>query len=252
MAESTLTIDFAEMKARLGHWLGVGRSGTVFDSYEAQLGRLVNDGARRFYGEYDWSFLKPERTLAIVADTTIYAAPDDLGGVEGPMTFTTTTARPCVVPQLQLQALRYEVQRQPALTGPPRFFAIDQVELEAVTGQRYTFVIFPTPDQSYTLNYVLHVHPNAMSTATDKAYGGMQHSDTIMAAARLEAAHQVAENMIGEADKAYREALTRSVQYDSNKLRAETFGVANDPAMSGFYFGHERLSPDIGLQYTPS
>jgi len=86
MAESGLSIAFAELKAEVGHFLGHGRGGVAFADWEArtpdpttEVEALVQSGVRQVYyppalsaeiAGYEWSFLRPSTTLPIGASGT--------------------------------------------------------------------------------------------------------------------------------------------------------------------------------------
>lgn len=65
MAESTLSIAYADLVADLERYYGVaaGDLSTVID-------RRLRDGLRRFYMAHDWKFLRPRATLNTVAPYT--------------------------------------------------------------------------------------------------------------------------------------------------------------------------------------
>lgn len=71
MAESTLSITFAEIKDQLGHYLGYTRTEGDWDSDQAAtVAAIVKSGLRQFYRAHEWSFLRPLGMIDIKADTT--------------------------------------------------------------------------------------------------------------------------------------------------------------------------------------
>jgi hypothetical protein len=82
MAESTLSIAYADLVADLERYYGVAAG-----DLSAVVDRRLRDGLRRFYMAHDWKFLRPRATLSTVA-------PYSTGTIEvaaGVVTLTTGT-----------------------------------------------------------------------------------------------------------------------------------------------------------------
>jgi hypothetical protein len=94
MAESTLTLGFSDLKARVGYHLGYGRtSGSWTAAQTTEIEDVVQSGVRRFYypGGHEWTFLKPATTMVCWSDIAASASVT-VTGVYDSSTYTTVTA----------------------------------------------------------------------------------------------------------------------------------------------------------------
>jgi hypothetical protein len=82
MAESTLSIAYADLVADLERYYGIA-TGTE----TALIDRRLRDGMRRFYMAHDWKFLRPRATLSTVAPYTT----GTVAATSGVVTLTTGT-----------------------------------------------------------------------------------------------------------------------------------------------------------------
>ena len=89
MAESSLSIGYAELRIEIGFFLGYGRTIANWETAQATLIDVVfQSGVRRVYfppsfteiiQPNGWSFLNPTTTIAITAGDGDYDLPDDFG-----------------------------------------------------------------------------------------------------------------------------------------------------------------------------
>lgn len=124
-------------------------------------------------------------TITIPATDT-YRLPDNFGEiVSGKMWFTADQGRD------RMWAVERDIDqlyqmRSDEITGIPAFFGIDQV-VNASGQQRYDMVIYPQPDQAYTLSYRYRVQPDVITSGSPYAYGPVWFADVLMEAVRAEA-----------------------------------------------------------------
>lgn len=198
MAESSLSIVWSEYEARIGSYLGWGRGVLVYgdtawtNRQQFEIDGIMASQLRRFYflslpsgrdAPYEWSFLKPTATLAFAVNTSTVPLPDDFNGFEGPITVLTTnsTAQPWQIEWRSEASIRQLYAVTPAMTGPPMFAA--EVPLKGTTataGQRWQLLLFPLADQSYSLQAQYAINPDYLSAPFPYAYGGVQHTETIL------------------------------------------------------------------------
>ena len=102
--ESTLALQYKDLLAETGLFLGFGRGEEFGDTawttqQQAAIESCVKSGLRNFYwpppvegtpSSYDWSFLKPTASLALVSGQSAIQLPDDFGGFDGPLTVLTS------------------------------------------------------------------------------------------------------------------------------------------------------------------
>lgn len=316
MAESTLSLEYADFMRGVAYYLGFGnKSGTsegLTSDQQTLCDRFVQEGYRQFLfpeNGHVWSFLKPIKTIDVwatlttgaatvggeddneltVADDTFYASmvghtivsdtgensytivsvdsattltvdsdasgddgdtftltadgnyrlPDDFGGIEGPLTFTSGTNRPDI--EMRGEPQIRQLRQRGSVTGRPRHGAVRPVAFDPTLGQRYELMLYPTPNAHYELAYTTNVLPDKLTTTNKYPYGGMIHGNAI-----LESCLAVAEAEANDGEREHRERykslLASSVRKDRTMRAAENLGYMSNPDRR--FRGHER---DIGL-----
>ncbi len=230
MAEPTLAIQFQELQARVGSFMGWGRGLNYGDpdwtnDQQFQIQGIVASGLRNFYypssvdgqpSSYDWSFLHPTTTADLPTNAQTVNLPDDFGGFEGQLTMltNTSTAQPWYIQWKNEGSIRELYAVTPQMSGPPMFACQSPMKgTTGTAGQRWFLLIFPTADQDYTLQFQYWINPDYLTGALPFAYGGAQHSETI-----LESCLAVAEVRLDDAmsvhTQKFRERLQASVSVD--------------------------------------
>lgn len=191
MAESTLNLTLTELKVAVGDYLSFTRTAANWDSAAtAKIEAAIASGLRQFYftplmpGQsvpHEWSFLKPEYRLALVANDNEYELPDNFAHIEDPITIESDSVYQHVV-KLTSQE-RINVFRQGAVTaGYPAFVALKLVTGNGASTPRYRLMVWPDPDQAYTLIFRYTMIPDLIVTAEPIPLCGAMHAETLMAA----------------------------------------------------------------------
>lgn len=239
MSESTLSIELLELRQQVGDYLGWGRSG--WDSTTTdKIDSCIQSGLRQFYVppvipgspvHHVWSFLHPTTTLTTVADTADYDMPDDFGNIEGDLTFDpeTTTDPVRVVGEGRMRQLRQDLE----LTGYPKYAAIRWKAATGESGQRQEILLWPTPDDEYTLYYRYAVLAGKLTTSLSYPLGGMLHAETVLASC-LAAAEARYNGGRGQKWNEYVERLAASIAMD-RKNAPDFFGYNKDASDSRGY-----------------
>ena len=227
--ESSLSLQYQQLKAEVAETLGYGRGPDFNDSVwnAAQIVDIdfcVASGLRCFYfppgidqdGSYDWSFLTPTVTLDLPAGTDIIPMPDDFGGFDGDVTLLTTgsNAMPWKIQWRNEAALRQMYAVTPTETGPPMFCA--ELPLKGTTGtqgQRWDMMLFPLADQDYTIQFAYYINPDYLSGAFPYAYGGAPHAETILESC-LAIAEQRRDDAMSVHTAKFKERLQASISMD--------------------------------------
>jgi hypothetical protein len=185
MAESTLTLDFDDLKSEVGFFLNYTSDSTNWSTaQENEIEKIVQTGYRRVLfppamqgvpQAYEWSFLRPTTTLAISADDGDYDLPDDLGRVVGDFHYAADKHYAPVkrIPLSQLLDMRSTSD----MNGWPNFFAVRWKDTDESSGQRQEALFYPEPDASYTLYYIYEVYTGQLSDTYKYPLGGMQMSE---------------------------------------------------------------------------
>jgi hypothetical protein len=241
--ESSLSIQWSELQARVGSFLGFGRGAKYgdqawTDQIQFELDGIVASALRKFYHQalpegqevaYDWSFLRPTSQLTLTSGTSVVPLPGDCGAIEGPITILTTTrtSQPWRIEWRNNGQVRQMFSVTPQMTGPPMYVAEDVLKgTTATQGQQRQLLFFPQADQDYTLNLTYYVNPDYLNGAFPYAYGGSQHSETI-----LEGCLAVAERRLDDAATVhameYEKCLQASISID-RRNKAQHLGVNGD------------------------
>ena len=236
MAESTLSLSLPDLRSETGRYLGYG---TSYDDYDVEqkksVNRCVSGALRSFYFSaigpngvaYQWSFLRPIGTLTTVADQWEYELPAECGGIEGGITFVTSSGSYSTVPQVGEFQIRDYRQTQSAQTGRPHCAAVRSKVHSGVKGQRLEIVFWPTPDAAYELEYRMVAYPNAITPESPWPYGGMVHAQTILQGC-LAQAELVLDGTQGVQTASYREMLAASISADGQLQRPDYLGYNGD------------------------
>lgn len=235
MSESSLSVSYTDLVAAVGRFMGYGRTSSAYSTDQlADIEDVIASGLRQFYfpppisqGDtgHRWSFLKPATTLATVIDQTTYTMPDDFGGIEGKVTFTTTADGPQEVVIVGEGAIRKYLTSTD--TGQPKYIAIRPKSTDGTAGQRFEALIAPTPDAIYTLSYRKVVLQNKLSAVNLYPLGGMAHGETIMQSC-LAIAEQRYDDNDGPQYKRFLERLAASIVHDRDISTPDYFGYNGD------------------------
>jgi hypothetical protein len=160
-----------------------------------------------------------------------YNLPDACGGILGDLTFDSTTGWPPIqrTSQTRIRQLRQENFRSQTLR--PQMYAT-RVRTTAMTAiQTYELMLWPKPDDDYTLHYRYVLLTDALDTTTnDTPLGGDRHAETILAAC-----YAAAESYLDPAPRTfqkkaeYMERLAASIREDLEIHAADNLGPNLDP-----------------------
>lgn len=241
--ESTLSLRKSDLEAEIGHFLGYGRGadngGTTWDSYQSgDIDSCLKSGLRSFYfppvaegrgDAYDWSFLRPTRTLTLVSGDSTLNLPDDFGGIEGDITMTSTASSAYYpIPVVGEGTVRGRYASLSSTeTGRPELAAVQPIKgTGAAHGQRFQLYVWPIADADYSLSFTYYIHPDALTGNSPYAYGGMAHAETI-----LESCLAIAEQRLDDASAIhsakFQERLAASIAVD-RRLKPQLLGYNGD------------------------
>jgi len=184
MSESTLSISYTDLlkaiKAFLGYAVNTDENNVEVDGY-------VQAGIRNFYyphavegvdPSFEWSFLKPTTTLATVASTSDYDLPDDLGRIADSLYFEPEIYVPAAIIVSEAEILAH--QQYSDDEGTPRIGCVRFKTSTGDDGQRQELVLWPTPDDAYTLTYRYEAYAGKLTTALPYPLGGMKLSELVV------------------------------------------------------------------------
>jgi hypothetical protein len=222
---------FADLYKRVSWYIGTGLSPSGNDLIIAQT--LVNDGYRMFLTAldprtkraYQWSFLSPARTIGFTGGTggtALYTLPTGFGAMVDDPAYSVASSPVVVQPRSPTFVHERQGISGGTGTGAPMFYAIEPVaESSGNSGnlQLYNMILWPKPDQSYTMHYRYRVLATALANDGDCPLGGPEHSQTILQACLAMAEVRVNERQ-GEQTALYERLLCQSIDIDAlNKPR---------------------------------
>ncbi len=234
MPESTLNLTFPELEAAVGKYLGF-RAGANYGEQawstrqQADITDCVNSGLRKFYFcKYDWSFMRPIRSILLESGASSAPMPDDFGGIEGQVRLIDSGKAGIAIPITNEQRIGQMFFERPDQTGQPTWCAVRWNMAAGERSSRANLYVFPAADQAYTLSVQYYFSPDKLTTSFPYAHGGSVHAETIMAAC-LAAAEIYKDNQKGPMDQNFQECLDRSMDLD-RRNKAQTLGYVGDPS----------------------
>lgn len=259
MPDPTLNLAFSALRIRVAEYLGLAYLGAAgdeaaslpTDAHDLDLvGRLVNDGYRRFLTDHEkgWNFLTVPllvtfgTSLVASPDRSRYYLPDDFYGVlVQPFTYPANTSAGLTtidpVPEFVLRELRATSNA----SGFPSVVALRAINTTATaTGQRWEAIFWPPPTGTEVVTAVYKRFPAALSAATDRSVAGFVHDGSVLQAALAEAELQ-RNDRAGPREAAYQAALLRSKLIDARTTAPRGGGYGDPNAREGRGLG--RINP---------
>lgn len=227
MAESSLSLGYPELLRAVGRFLGYGADSSGWDADQlSEVEDHINAGLRRFYGAYQWSFLRPTYDLATVAAQAAYTLPDNFAAVIGDITFAANAQilwSVRMVPDLTMRRTRaYGVH-----SGKPEIASVAPLLTDGATGQRSQLTFWPTPDAIYTVSFSMQLIPNAVTAANPYPLGGELYAEAIRACCMAAAEADMDDQQKVQAERAA-EQVALAVATDKLHRSITTYGYNGD------------------------
>jgi hypothetical protein len=233
MSESTLTAAFLDLQADVGYHLGYTRDPTSWNSRQAQnVAAVLKAGLRQFYFcGYQWSFLKPMRSVFVHSGDNVAELPADYCSLEGPVTVS-VDGQSSFYRQLlagSAQDLYLREKRMPKTPGSPEI-CCEELVPDGPTpqkSQRMRLRVWPSADAEYTLTFPMTIAPQALSGQMPFAYGGAQHAECLLESCKAAAERDIDNKKPDNPDAVHQQTffsmLEISKQID-RRSKAQTLG----------------------------
>lgn len=186
---TTLEADFNYLVTEIGGALGFGHDPGVYSHDETErVRRILDRGLRQFYyppllnGQFTawkWSFLRPVKTLSVVADDGDYDLPSDVGSIDGSLTYANQTVYP-PLKEVSENAIREHRQSLELAKGRPQFYAVRLKGGDGTAAQVLEILLAPTPDAVYTLSYKANVRPSRITASKPYPLSGPEDSEALL------------------------------------------------------------------------
>lgn len=204
MAESTLTIDYNTLRREVGRFLAWSPEPGQWDVDQVQACEdILAAGYRAFLypsvpgsmRQHTWSFLKPKGRLITTTNIADYLLPEDVVSIEGALTYESDDDAWRVVVMTTAQNVRsMRMNTQDDHTGLPVTAAVEPQPPTQSGGTRLKLLLWPTPDDAYTLTYKFVAQPNNLSESNPRPYGTAQTANCLIAAVLSEAESRFNDN----------------------------------------------------------
>lgn len=250
MAESGLSLTRNDLRNAIGFYAGFGLDYAAYSADQlAVVDRIIDIGSRKFYhptpipGErtsHGWSFMQPIGRMSLVEDVVDYDLPDDYAGLVGRLHLSTDDV---IWSEIEVtNVARILSKRQGGLstfTGRPELVAVQVVPSNGETPTRYTLMVFPTPDQTYTITFPYTSNPYQLTATQTYPMGGQPHAETLRMAC-LAAAESELNDERGVKYAEFMERLVASVHFDRQANGPKSLGYNGDCSNSKSNPSHRR------------
>jgi hypothetical protein len=229
MPESLLSITLTELKRAVAVLLGWPRDldewdNTILTDFEDIHKRAL----RMFYfppttGDqptYEWTFLRKSGTVTLQPEQWRYDLPPDFGGtiLDSSTAYPPGTkhAHPRKIDEQEIRQLRMVDD----LLGVPRYYGVRPKAHDAIEGQRWEIVVYPTPgveEDGLQIGYrYVHV-PDSLVPNGIYPVGGAQYSEVILAAHLSAAEYMLDDDGNGPFTAKFNELLQSAMRNDTQQ-----------------------------------
>lgn len=222
MAESTLAVSWDELRRRVAKKRGYDPDTSNWTPEQiVDVDDIIRSGYRLFIQPrplngppHEWSFMKPLFQLILPDGQEDVDLPAEFGFLIGDLYFLDNTSA-LMQPLKRRNDGKIQMLRQQAdqTSGRPEFCAIVPNTRPTVSkGQRFQLMLWPTPDQDYTVQGRCSVHPEALGLSHPYPWGGAAHGETLIQACL--AASEQFNDTPGPSVAHFAECLAASIEYD--------------------------------------
>jgi hypothetical protein len=227
-----MTVSYTSLLERLGRDKFGQRTG-LSDSEVSDIDDCIEDGLKRVYAAHDWSFFRPVVPIATVANQAEYELPLGYESIESKMYYPLgeDTFYPPVEERSDSQIRRW--QQRDDETDHPLFFCVRIAEFDPKVGSRKKLILYPTPDDAYTLYAKMTLRPVPIDADNPYPIGGELLAAVITAACRS-AAEENLDETESIHEKRFLELLPLAIMADQERSSPTTLGpdAPRNPAQS--------------------
>jgi hypothetical protein len=233
MAESDLSLAFAEIARAVGHYLGWGRDNSLWDAIQTQdFNDILRRGLRLFYyppsGDekpyYEWSFLRKTGTITLQTGDFDYDLPDDFGGtiLDKSFSFPASSGKRTLmkVPESEIRNLR----AADFSSGSPKYYAVRNKLYDISSGQRWEALFYPEPSSVENNTALTYRYVHVPDQLAVYPAGGAQYSEVVLAAVLAAAEYQNDDDPNGPYMNRFREMMSVAIRNDTNQKQNDRGG----------------------------
>lgn len=217
-----MVASYSSLLERVGKFAEGVRSGFSGDQTK-DIEDCIRDGLERVYSAHDWSFFHPVKAITTVANTATYNLPFGFDSINSEIHYLLgeDTFYPPLLERSQGQIRRW--QQDDDETGRPLYFSVPTVEFEPTVGSRKKLVLYPTPDDAYTLRAEMTLRKLPIDSVNQYPVGG----DTLAAVITqscLAAAEHNFDDGEGVHEKRFLELLPMAIAEDQERSSPKSLG----------------------------
>jgi len=219
---AAMTVSYSSLVERIGRFLFGQRSDFENDSL-ADIHDCIRDGLNRVYTAYDWSFFKPVKTISTVDGTSAYDLPTGYESIESEMHYALgeDTFYPPVRERSDSQIRRW--QQRDDEEGRPLYFSVRTAEFDPEVGSGRQLILYPTPDDEYTLYANMTLKPTMIDATNQYPVGGETLAVVITEACLAAAEHNLDDGE-GIHEKQLLQLLPLAIMADQHKSSPMSLG----------------------------
>jgi len=230
MPDTPALLTFTEYLVESADQAGWGRDSDKWDDDEtARLGRAINLAYQQLLfppilpGEttaHRWTFLQPVTTLETVNGTWEYDLPAIFGTLIGDLTYATDDGVPHAIKLTNEERIR-KLRSDNDADGRPNYGAVRPADTTMAAQQTMELLLYPTPNDAYTLSYAFDVLVVDLSDANPYPLGGQPHNLTLLQSCRDLVDVLINDGVSNGREHArFLERLAASVEYDRRNAPA--------------------------------
>ena len=225
--ESSLDVDYAVLKRRVGRILGFPDEESAWYAHQLKAAnQVISDGLRQYYqppqvddfGPHTWSFMYPTKNMSTVADQRWYELPDGFDHLNAAAGMTTSGDNKTYTPirVTSPSHLAGMEAASAAITGFPRFAAARIIKDRGTSPTKWELGLHPTPDDDYAVQYECYIQPYMLTDERTYPLGGSSHAQGILLSC-LAAAESYEYERQGEWYQAFLQQLKADIQLDARR-----------------------------------
>lgn len=251
MSPFSLTLKKSDFYVGVSRYFGWGDGPDNDDkAWTAKQLRVLKDcvdsGCRNFYWppptsgleSYQWTFLTPVGEITIdtsddVTEIPHTPFPDDFGGLLSKMTIHAGNSIYVPLMVINEARMREMYASNPSTSGRPQFAAERPNKGTNPSGPKRDLLIYPRPDTSYTFKFQYNLLPDSLSDKCPFAYGGQEHSETIL------------ESCLRTAEERYNDMLPNSGPHSMKFFELLAASISRDRAHKPHVIGYNADHSDL-------
>lgn len=219
---AALTVSYTSLLERVGRFLFGQRAGYE-GSEMSDIDDCIRDGLRRVYAAHDWSFFQPVKTITTVDGTSAYDLPTGYQSIESELHYGLgeDTFYPPVRERSDSQIRQW--QQRDDEEGRPLYFSVRTTEFDPEAGSGRQLILYPTPDDEYTLYANMTLKPTMIDATNEYPVGGETLAAVITEACLAAAEHNLDDGE-GIHEKQFLQLLPLAIMADQHKSSPMSLG----------------------------